>query len=592
MVGRAPGAGAAGGRDRLDHPPARRRRPGRRRHRRRSSGRGWPRTWWAARASRWPSCRAGAGGAPPGGRAPCAAWGRSRGWLALALPGAAAAWLLESVLVWPCAGWAGHRRLARRRRPGHRRDHRGPDRGRSRRAASGPTRPRPPPRWSRWAPTRAPRWRPRSPPTRSRRPTPSSPAASAPSARPRGCSGRLRLARRPPQPPAAGGRAAGRPGRAVAAGPRRGGHGRRRRGPRADASPGRPVRVVVVDDGSPDATAAPGGGGRRRAWCRPAANRGPGRRRAPRAGRGRPRAAPAAVAFCDADGEYAPEELAALVAPILAGEADYVVGSRFVGRIEHMRPHRRLGNLVLTPAAALRRPAAASPTARAATGPCRAPPPRDAEIVHDFNYAQVLTLDLLAKGFRYAEVPISYRFRSTAARSCASAATCAGSCPRSTASWATRPGSVLHDVRGEARAGARPRRSASKAPSRPRQSAAAQAMARAWWALSWTNSPWRPSVSRAGCAAAQASSAASRPAVAGAQDRVGVAQAGGLDPRDRGGRRQARPRAAPRRPGGRAPRRSRRPQRVAGVAGDLGAQHGDGPPGRRRRGSSSAPTPA
>ena len=34
-----------------------------------------------------------------------------------------------------------------------------------------------------------------------------------------------------------------------------------------------------------------------------------------------------------------------------------------------------------------------------------------AEIIHDYNYAQVLTLDLLAKGFRYAEVPISYSFR-------------------------------------------------------------------------------------------------------------------------------------------------------------------------------------
>jgi hypothetical protein len=38
---------------------------------------------------------------------------------------------------------------------------------------------------------------------------------------------------------------------------------------------------------------------------------------------------------------------------------------------------------------------------------------RDAEIIHDFNYAQVLTLDLLAKGYRYAEVPISYRHRTT-----------------------------------------------------------------------------------------------------------------------------------------------------------------------------------
>ena len=36
---------------------------------------------------------------------------------------------------------------------------------------------------------------------------------------------------------------------------------------------------------------------------------------------------------------------------------------------------------------------------------------RTAEIIHDYNYAQVLTLDLVRKGFRYAEVPISYSFR-------------------------------------------------------------------------------------------------------------------------------------------------------------------------------------
>ena len=34
-----------------------------------------------------------------------------------------------------------------------------------------------------------------------------------------------------------------------------------------------------------------------------------------------------------------------------------------------------------------------------------------AEIIHDYNYAQVLTLDLLKKGMRLKEVPISYRFR-------------------------------------------------------------------------------------------------------------------------------------------------------------------------------------
>jgi hypothetical protein len=34
-----------------------------------------------------------------------------------------------------------------------------------------------------------------------------------------------------------------------------------------------------------------------------------------------------------------------------------------------------------------------------------------AEVIHDYNYAQVLTLDLLAKGFAYTEVPIRYAFR-------------------------------------------------------------------------------------------------------------------------------------------------------------------------------------
>ena len=36
-----------------------------------------------------------------------------------------------------------------------------------------------------------------------------------------------------------------------------------------------------------------------------------------------------------------------------------------------------------------------------------------AEVIHDFNYAQIITLDLLAKGYVYLEVPISYHFRTT-----------------------------------------------------------------------------------------------------------------------------------------------------------------------------------
>lgn len=171
---------------------------------------------------------------------------------------------------------------------------------------------------------------------------------------------------------------------------------------------GHPVECLVIDDGSTDATAerAAAAGAEVVAL---GTNQGLGAavRRGLREGADR---GAAAVVFCDADGEYAPEELAVLIAPILVGDADYVIGSRFSGTIEHMHPHRRLGNVVLTRALsfAARRRLTDGQSGYRALSPRAA---ADAEIVHDFNYAQVLTLDLLAKGFRYAEVPITYRFR-------------------------------------------------------------------------------------------------------------------------------------------------------------------------------------
>jgi glycosyltransferase involved in cell wall biosynthesis len=171
---------------------------------------------------------------------------------------------------------------------------------------------------------------------------------------------------------------------------------------------GRPVRCLVIDDGSTDATAlaAEDAGA---SVTRHHHNQGLGA--AVREGlRTGATSDAAVVAFCDADGEYAPEELERLVQPILDGEADYVVGTRFGGRIDRMLPHRRFGNRVLT---AWTRWVARTPITdgqsgyRALSGRAA----RDAEVAHDFNYAQVLTLDLLAKGYRYREVPISYAFR-------------------------------------------------------------------------------------------------------------------------------------------------------------------------------------
>lgn len=176
-----------------------------------------------------------------------------------------------------------------------------------------------------------------------------------------------------------------------------------------DAVCGRALVRLVVDDGSTDASAAAAaragatvvrlprnvglGAAMRRGLVEALAHR------------------PAAVVYLDADAEYAPEDIESLARPVLSGSADYVVGSRFTGRIRRMLPQRRLGNRVLT--WWVRWLTRRGDVTDGQSG-YRAFSPRaaaHAEIVHDYNYAQVLTLDLLAKGYRYAEVPISYAYR-------------------------------------------------------------------------------------------------------------------------------------------------------------------------------------
>ncbi len=173
---------------------------------------------------------------------------------------------------------------------------------------------------------------------------------------------------------------------------------------------GHQVQILVIDDGSVDETAAQAKSAGAEVISLDC-NRGLGAAVRVGLAAGVERKA-VAVAFCDADGEYPPEELQTLIEPILAGQADYVVGSRFIGEIHHMRPHRRLGNLILTRLLSLvarHRISDGQSGYRAFSLSAAA----NAVIIHDYNYAQVLTLDLLAKGYRYAEVPISYSFRTT-----------------------------------------------------------------------------------------------------------------------------------------------------------------------------------
>ncbi len=177
-----------------------------------------------------------------------------------------------------------------------------------------------------------------------------------------------------------------------------------RRVPR-DFLPGLAVEVLVIDDGSTDRTAAVAkAAGADYVLPGPARGLGAavrtGFRRAYELG------ADYAV-LIDADGEYPPEEIPEVLAPLRLGEADYVLGSRFLGYIRSMRLIRRLGNYAFTllQSILLCRWITDGQTGMRALSRAAL---RDLELISDYNYAQVMTLNLVRQGFRLAQVPITY----------------------------------------------------------------------------------------------------------------------------------------------------------------------------------------
>ncbi|AQQ53450.1 glycosyl transferase family 2 [Planococcus lenghuensis] len=170
------------------------------------------------------------------------------------------------------------------------------------------------------------------------------------------------------------------------------------------------VEVLVVDDGSQDGTvAAAAAAGADHIISLPA-NKGLGA--AVREGLFRCDKLGADIAvMIDADNEYPAWQIPDLLEPLLNGEADYIMGSRFLGTIRGMRLNRRLGNYFFTFLQSVlvgKRIADGQSGMRAFSKQAM----QHADIIHDYNYAQVITLNLIRKGFRMKEVPIDYQVRS------------------------------------------------------------------------------------------------------------------------------------------------------------------------------------
>jgi glycosyltransferase involved in cell wall biosynthesis len=177
------------------------------------------------------------------------------------------------------------------------------------------------------------------------------------------------------------------------------------------ALPRPPVRrVVVADNGSRDGTArvAREGG----AVVVPAARRGYGSACLAALDHLRSHGPPDVVVFVDADYSDHPEELPRLIAPLLAGDADLVIGSRVLGEREPgaLLPQARAGNLVACTLIRLlygHRYTDLGPF-RAALWPALE---RLGMADPDFGWTAEMQVKALRHGLRVAEVPVSYRRR-------------------------------------------------------------------------------------------------------------------------------------------------------------------------------------
>lgn len=118
------------------------------------------------------------------------------------------------------------------------------------------------------------------------------------------------------------------------------------------------------------------------------------------------------VVFLDGDHSDHPEEMEALVAPLAAGEADLVIGSRSLGRCERgaLTPQQRFGNLLACRLILLiwgQRFTDLGPFRAIRNDALRALRMTD----KTYGWTVEMQLEAVLSGLRCVEVPVSYRRR-------------------------------------------------------------------------------------------------------------------------------------------------------------------------------------
>jgi glycosyltransferase involved in cell wall biosynthesis len=169
------------------------------------------------------------------------------------------------------------------------------------------------------------------------------------------------------------------------------------------------VKILVVDDGSTDRSAAVAKENRADYVLSLGARRGLAKAFAAGLNKALEQGASIVVSI-DADGQYDPEQIPQLVEPIVAGNADLVLGSRFAGWIEEMPIGKRIGNRIATK---LTSHLAGTRISDAQTG-FRAFS-REAVlrlvILGGYTYVQETIIQAAQKHLRIVEVPINFRKR-------------------------------------------------------------------------------------------------------------------------------------------------------------------------------------